>query len=92
MHLFDLVEDHALSDVSHISNINSSGVNETASSSATSSRLDPLPDELENLDINSFQAPEDLLDGCRVGSTTCALKCSGLALWKQLTPWQLLLE
>ncbi|XP_035751590.1 DNA topoisomerase 2-binding protein 1 isoform X2 [Egretta garzetta] len=57
---------HTLSDVSHISNINLSGVNETACSSAMSSRLDPLPDELENLDISSFQAPEDLLDGCRI--------------------------
>ncbi|KAM6089006.1 DNA topoisomerase 2-binding protein 1 isoform 2-T2 [Chlamydotis macqueenii] len=59
-------DNHALSDVSHISNINSSGVNETACSSAMNSRLDPLPDELENLDISSFQVPEDLLDGCRI--------------------------
>nr|XP_010300811.1 PREDICTED: DNA topoisomerase 2-binding protein 1 [Balearica regulorum gibbericeps] len=55
-----------LADVSHISNINLSGVNETACSSAMNSRLDPFPDELENLDISSFQAPEDLLDGCRI--------------------------
>ncbi|NXE05262.1 TOPB1 protein, partial [Lophotis ruficrista] len=59
-------DNHALSDVSHISNINLSGVNETACSSAMNSRLDPLPDELENLDISSFQGPEDLLDGCRI--------------------------
>ncbi|XP_063181398.1 DNA topoisomerase 2-binding protein 1 [Chroicocephalus ridibundus] len=59
-------DNHTLSDVSHISNINLSGVNETACSSAMSSRLDPLPDELENLDISSFRAPEDLLDGCRI--------------------------
>ncbi|XP_069716147.1 DNA topoisomerase 2-binding protein 1 [Phaenicophaeus curvirostris] len=59
-------DNHTLSDVSHISNINLSGVNETACSSAMGSRLDPLPDELENLDISSFQAPEDLLDGCRI--------------------------
>ncbi|XP_050747994.1 DNA topoisomerase 2-binding protein 1 isoform X2 [Gymnogyps californianus] len=59
-------DNHTLSDVSHISNINLSGVNETACSSAMSSRLDPLPDELENLDISSFQPSEDLLDGCRV--------------------------
>ncbi|KFP26832.1 DNA topoisomerase 2-binding protein 1-A, partial [Colius striatus] len=59
-------DNHPFSDVSHISNINLSGVNETACSSAMSSRLDPLPDELENLDISSFQAPEDLLDGCRI--------------------------
>ncbi|NXN86326.1 TOPB1 protein, partial [Bombycilla garrulus] len=57
---------HTLSDVSHISNINLSGVNETASSSAMSSRLDPPSDELENLDISSFQGPDDLLDGCRI--------------------------
>ncbi|NXR79258.1 TOPB1 protein, partial [Pycnonotus jocosus] len=58
---------HTLSDVSHISHINLSGVNETtACSSAMSSRLDPLSDELENLDTSSFQAPEDLLDGCRI--------------------------
>ncbi|XP_041322350.1 DNA topoisomerase 2-binding protein 1 isoform X2 [Pyrgilauda ruficollis] len=57
---------HAFSDVSHISNINLSGVNETACSSAMSSRLDPVSDELENLDISSFQAAEDLLDGCRI--------------------------
>ncbi|KFV55884.1 DNA topoisomerase 2-binding protein 1, partial [Tyto alba] len=57
---------HTLSDVSHISNISLSGVNETAYSSVMSSRLDPLPDELENLDTSSFQAPEDLLDGCRI--------------------------
>ncbi|NXG70742.1 TOPB1 protein, partial [Baryphthengus martii] len=59
-------DNHTLSDVSHISNISSSGVNETACSSAMSTRLDPPPDELENLDISSFQAPEDLLDGCRI--------------------------
>ncbi|XP_050189255.1 DNA topoisomerase 2-binding protein 1 isoform X1 [Myiozetetes cayanensis] len=59
-------DNQTLSDVSHISNINLSGVNETVCSSVMSSRLDPLPDELENLDISSFQAPEDLLDGCRI--------------------------
>uniref|UniRef100_A0A8V5FMI4 Uncharacterized protein n=1 Tax=Melopsittacus undulatus TaxID=13146 RepID=A0A8V5FMI4_MELUD len=57
---------HALPDVSHISNINLSSVNETEFSATLSSRQDPLPDELENLDISSFQAPEDLLDGCRI--------------------------
>uniref|UniRef100_A0A8B9PBX6 DNA topoisomerase II binding protein 1 n=1 Tax=Apteryx owenii TaxID=8824 RepID=A0A8B9PBX6_APTOW len=59
-------DNHTLSDVSHISNINLSGVNETACSSAMSSRLDPSPDELGSLDISSCQAPEDLLDGCRI--------------------------
>uniref|UniRef100_A0A8D2LW41 DNA topoisomerase II binding protein 1 n=1 Tax=Varanus komodoensis TaxID=61221 RepID=A0A8D2LW41_VARKO len=56
----------ALSDVSHISNITLSGINETSCNSAMSSRLDPPPDELNNLDISSLQAPEDLLDGCRI--------------------------
>ncbi|KFP76853.1 DNA topoisomerase 2-binding protein 1 [Apaloderma vittatum] len=60
------LDNHTLSDVSHISNINLSGVNETTCSSAMSSSLDPHPDELENLDISSFHAPEDLLDGCRI--------------------------
>ncbi|XP_027604368.2 DNA topoisomerase 2-binding protein 1 [Pipra filicauda] len=59
-------DNQTLSDVSHISNINLSGVNETACSSVMGSRLDPLPDELENLDLSSFQAPEDLLDGCQI--------------------------
>ncbi|NXU55166.1 TOPB1 protein, partial [Turnix velox] len=59
-------DNHTFSDVSHISNINLSGANETACSSATCSRLDPLPDELENLDLSSIPAPEDLLDGCRI--------------------------
>ncbi|XP_064907805.1 DNA topoisomerase 2-binding protein 1 isoform X2 [Columba livia] len=59
-------DNHTLSDVSHISNINLSGVSETMCCSAMSSRLDPPPDELENLDLSSFQAPEDLLDGCRI--------------------------
>ncbi|XP_032642890.1 DNA topoisomerase 2-binding protein 1 isoform X1 [Chelonoidis abingdonii] len=55
-----------LSDVSHISNISLNGINETACISAMNSRLDPPPDDLENLDISSFQAPDDLLDGCRI--------------------------
>lgn len=45
-----------------------------------SSRPDPLPDELENLDISSFQDPEDLLDGCRVRLTMYTLKCLVLTL------------
>ncbi|NXH13564.1 TOPB1 protein, partial [Bucco capensis] len=60
------LDNHTLSDVSHISNISSSRVCETTCSSAMSSRQDPLPDELENFDISSFQAPEELLDGCRI--------------------------
>lgn len=79
-----LFKDPAFSDISHISNINLSGVNETACSSAMSSRLDPVSDELENLDISSFQAAEDLLDGCRVCLTVYTLKCSVLTMQKQL--------
>ncbi|EMP31579.1 DNA topoisomerase 2-binding protein 1-A [Chelonia mydas] len=59
-------DSRTLSDVSHISNISLNGINETACSSALNSRLDPPPDDLENLDISSFQAPDDLLDGCRI--------------------------
>ncbi|XP_043364842.1 DNA topoisomerase 2-binding protein 1 isoform X2 [Dermochelys coriacea] len=59
-------KDRTFSDVSHISNISLNGINETACSSALNSRLDPPPDDLENLDISSFQAPDDLLDGCRI--------------------------
>ncbi|XP_066484231.1 DNA topoisomerase 2-binding protein 1 isoform X3 [Tiliqua scincoides] len=55
-----------LSDVSHISNISLSGVNETTCSSVLNSRLDPASDDLINLDISSLQAPEDVLDGCRI--------------------------
>ncbi|CAM5092778.1 unnamed protein product [Eretmochelys imbricata] len=59
-------DSRTLSDVSHISNISLNGINETACSSALNSRLDPPPDDLENVDISSFQAPDDLLDGCRI--------------------------
>ncbi|XP_015267726.1 PREDICTED: DNA topoisomerase 2-binding protein 1 [Gekko japonicus] len=55
-----------LSDVSHISNINFSGVNETGCSSVVNSKLDLPFVDLINLDISSLQAPEDLLDGCRI--------------------------
>ncbi|XP_014374003.1 DNA topoisomerase 2-binding protein 1 isoform X1 [Alligator sinensis] len=59
-------DSRTLSDVSHISNISLSGINETAFSSAMNSKLDPPPDDLENLDISSFESHEDLLDGCRI--------------------------
>ncbi|XP_070586247.1 DNA topoisomerase 2-binding protein 1 isoform X3 [Erythrolamprus reginae] len=59
-------DSRTLSDVSHISNINLSGVNETACSSGLNSRQDPSPDDLNNLNISSLQAQEDLLDGCRI--------------------------
>lgn len=35
-------------------------------SSILNSKLEPTLENLENLDISAFQAPEDLLDGCRV--------------------------
>ncbi|XP_075068548.1 DNA topoisomerase 2-binding protein 1 [Mixophyes fleayi] len=60
------IDNRALSDVSHISNISTSCVNESAFNSLMSTRLEPPPCTLENLDISSVQAPEDLLDGCRI--------------------------
>ncbi|CAI9559811.1 unnamed protein product [Staurois parvus] len=60
-------DNRALSDVSHISNISTSCcVNESAFNSVMSTRLEPPNDTLENLDLSSVQAPEDLLDGCRI--------------------------
>uniref|UniRef100_A0A8C5PMP1 DNA topoisomerase II binding protein 1 n=1 Tax=Leptobrachium leishanense TaxID=445787 RepID=A0A8C5PMP1_9ANUR len=59
-------DNRALSDVSNISNITASCINESAFNSMISSRLDPSSDTLENLDISSLEAPEDLLDGCRI--------------------------
>ncbi|KAM9307682.1 DNA topoisomerase 2-binding protein 1 [Gastrophryne carolinensis] len=59
-------DNRALSDVSHISNISTSCVNESAFNSVMSTRLEPPTDTLENLDLSSVQAPEDLLDGCRI--------------------------
>ncbi|KAK7808113.1 hypothetical protein U0070_009427 [Myodes glareolus] len=58
-------ESRTLADVSHISNINGSCINETMFSSA-SNKLECTLENLENLDISVFQAPEDLLDGCRI--------------------------
>ncbi|XP_006978735.2 DNA topoisomerase 2-binding protein 1 isoform X2 [Peromyscus maniculatus bairdii] len=58
-------ESRTLADVSHISNINGSCVNETMFGSTTS-KLECTLENLENLDISVFQAPEDLLDGCRI--------------------------
>ncbi|XP_060154581.1 DNA topoisomerase 2-binding protein 1 isoform X2 [Globicephala melas] len=54
---------YALSDVSHISNISASCINESIYSSVLNSKVEPT---LENLDVSAFQAPEDLLDGCRI--------------------------
>lgn len=55
-----------LSDVSHISNISASCVNESIHDSILNSKVDPTLENLENLDVSAFQAPEDLLDGCRI--------------------------
>ncbi|XP_074051938.1 DNA topoisomerase 2-binding protein 1 isoform X2 [Macrotis lagotis] len=54
------------SDVSHISNINSSCINESTHNSVMNNKLGSLLENLQNLDISAFQAPEDLLDGCRI--------------------------
>ncbi|KAM6159788.1 DNA topoisomerase 2-binding protein 1 [Erethizon dorsatum] len=59
-------DSRTLSDVSHISNINGSCINESICSSILNSKLEPTLENLENLDISAFQAPEDLLDGCRI--------------------------
>ncbi|KAM4688611.1 DNA topoisomerase 2-binding protein 1 [Discoglossus pictus] len=60
-------ENRTLSDVSNISNISASCINEsTAFNSVMSTRLDSPHDNLENMDISSLNAPDDLLDGCRI--------------------------
>lgn len=59
-------DNRTLSDVSHISNINGSCINESMCNSILNSKLEPTLENLENLDISAFQAPEDLLDGCRI--------------------------
>ncbi|XP_063160066.1 DNA topoisomerase 2-binding protein 1 isoform X2 [Candoia aspera] len=59
-------DSRTLSDVSHISNINISDINETSCGSVLNSRLYPPPDDLNNLNISSLQARDDLLDGCRI--------------------------
>uniref|UniRef100_A0A5F9DGV6 DNA topoisomerase 2-binding protein 1 n=1 Tax=Oryctolagus cuniculus TaxID=9986 RepID=A0A5F9DGV6_RABIT len=60
------IDNRTLSDVSHISNINSSCINESIYNSIFNSKLEPTLENLENLDISAFHAPEDLLDGCRI--------------------------
>ncbi|XP_053525001.1 DNA topoisomerase 2-binding protein 1 isoform X4 [Artibeus jamaicensis] len=55
-----------LSDVSHISNITASCINESMCNSIFNSKVDPMLENLENLDVSAFQSPEDLLDGCRI--------------------------
>ncbi|XP_078055061.1 DNA topoisomerase 2-binding protein 1 [Mustelus asterias] len=55
-----------LSDVSHISNISTSCINESAFSSAIIAKLDIPDDHLEGLDLSCSDVPEDLLDGCKI--------------------------
>ncbi|XP_075443224.1 DNA topoisomerase 2-binding protein 1 isoform X3 [Ascaphus truei] len=62
----DKANHRTLSDVSHISNISTSCINESAFNSVMNSRLEAPADTIENLDISALQAPEDLLDGCRI--------------------------
>ncbi|XP_007899035.1 DNA topoisomerase 2-binding protein 1 isoform X3 [Callorhinchus milii] len=54
-----------LPDLSHISNISMSSVNESAFS-AMSTKLEMPSDPLEALDISGFEISEDLLDGCKI--------------------------
>ncbi|XP_019488259.1 PREDICTED: DNA topoisomerase 2-binding protein 1 [Hipposideros armiger] len=64
--IINLVPCRTLSDVSHISNITASCINESICNSVLNSKVEPTLENLENLDVSAFQAPEDLLDGCRV--------------------------
>uniref|UniRef100_A0A8C4RPB5 DNA topoisomerase II binding protein 1 n=1 Tax=Erpetoichthys calabaricus TaxID=27687 RepID=A0A8C4RPB5_ERPCA len=48
--------------MSHISNISVSCISE----SVTASRLENEGEQLDTLDISSFNAPDDLLDGCKI--------------------------
>ncbi|XP_072582997.1 DNA topoisomerase 2-binding protein 1 isoform X10 [Vulpes vulpes] len=57
---------HTVDNVSHISNINASCINESMCNSVLNSKVEPTLENLENLDVSAFQAPEDLLDGCRI--------------------------
>ncbi|XP_053525000.1 DNA topoisomerase 2-binding protein 1 isoform X3 [Artibeus jamaicensis] len=59
-------DSRTLSDVSHISNITASCINESMCNSIFNSKVDPMLENLENLDVSAFQSPEDLLDGCRI--------------------------
>ncbi|XP_059519892.1 DNA topoisomerase 2-binding protein 1 isoform X1 [Myotis daubentonii] len=60
------INSRTLSDVSNISNINASCINESIFNSILNSKVEPILENLENLDVSAFQAPEDLLDGCRI--------------------------
>ncbi|XP_051871799.1 DNA topoisomerase 2-binding protein 1 isoform X2 [Pristis pectinata] len=62
----DALNPQPLSDVSHISNISMSCINESAFSSAMTARLEVPDDQLEALDLSLSEVPEDLLDGCKI--------------------------
>ncbi|XP_059801611.1 DNA topoisomerase 2-binding protein 1 [Hypanus sabinus] len=62
----DALNPRPLSDVSHISNISMSCINESAFSSAMTARLEMPNDYLEAVDLNLSEVPEDLLDGCKI--------------------------
>ncbi|XP_067856042.1 DNA topoisomerase 2-binding protein 1 [Heptranchias perlo] len=55
-----------LPEVSHISNISMSCINESAFSSAMTAKLEVPNDHLEALDVSLPEVPEDLLDGCKI--------------------------
>ncbi|XP_017821347.2 DNA topoisomerase 2-binding protein 1 isoform X2 [Callithrix jacchus] len=59
------IDSRTLSDVSNISNINASCISESICNSLNS-KLEATLENLENLDVSAFHAPEDLLDGCRI--------------------------
>ncbi|XP_043575384.1 DNA topoisomerase 2-binding protein 1 [Chiloscyllium plagiosum] len=64
--LGDALSSRPLSDVSHISNISTSCINESAFSSAMVAKLEAPDDHLEAIDIDLSEVPEDLLDGCKI--------------------------
>ncbi|XP_036747981.2 DNA topoisomerase 2-binding protein 1 isoform X1 [Manis pentadactyla] len=59
-------DSHTLSDASHISTISASCINESMCNSVLNGKVEATLANLESLDVSAFQAPEDLLDGCRI--------------------------
>ncbi|XP_036617640.1 DNA topoisomerase 2-binding protein 1-like [Trichosurus vulpecula] len=57
---------YTLSGVCHISNIYSGNTNKSTHDSVLNNNLVSLLENLQNLDISAFQAPLDLLGGCRI--------------------------
>ncbi|XP_044534834.1 DNA topoisomerase 2-binding protein 1-like [Gracilinanus agilis] len=57
---------YTVSDFCHISNVHSGYINEFIQNSVMNNKLESLLENLQNLDINAFQAPMDLLNGCRI--------------------------